>query len=150
MGRILVAVDGTQASREAAKLALEFAEPLELGVTFVHVLPERVAEEPGEAPEFAAFENACEQYADDLLKETCLTLGDRSCAASSQVEHGDPAEVLSTLAAAEDVELVIVGTRERGPLARSLLGSVSGELMCRCPKPVLVVPERSIPADLQP
>ncbi|WP_224369106.1 universal stress protein [Hyalangium versicolor] len=144
MRRILVAVDGTAASREAARTALEFAERLCHRVTFVHVLPHRVADEPGEAPEFAAFESACEQYAEDLLKEACSDAGPRSWSVTTQVEHGDPATVISTLAAAEDVDLVIVGARTRGTLARALLGSVSGELMSRCPKPVLVVPERSI------
>jgi nucleotide-binding universal stress UspA family protein len=150
MRRILVAIDGTPASRGAARVALEFAASLGKGVTFVHVLPERVSERTGEASEFAAFERACEQYAEALLKETCVNLGDRSCSTTTRVEHGDPAKVLCALAAEDEVELVIVGTRARGPLARTLLGSVSEELMCRCPKPVLVVPERSLLEELQP
>lgn len=143
MRRILVAVDGTQASREAARTALEYASGLGSRVTFVHVLPERVAEQAGEAPEFADFEQACEQYAEALLEETCSRTRSRPQVANTLVAHGQPAAVLSQLAAEEDVELVIVGARARGSLARTLLGSVSGELMCRCPKPVLVVPERA-------
>ncbi|KFE66185.1 universal stress protein [Hyalangium minutum] len=143
MRRILVAVDGTQASREAARTALEYASGMSSRVTFVHVLPERVAEEAGEAPEFADFERACEQYAEALLKETCANTQSRHPGANTLVAHGEPAAVLSELAEEEDVVLVIVGARARGSLARTLLGSVSGELMCRCPKPVLVVPERA-------
>ena len=40
-----------------------------------HVLP---SEEAGEAPEFADFESACEQYAEDLLKQVCGRAGDIS------------------------------------------------------------------------
>ncbi|HLM47996.1 MAG TPA: universal stress protein, partial [Myxococcaceae bacterium] len=40
-----------------------------------------------------------------------------------------------------DVDLVIVGTRARGALARTLLGSVADTLLRTCPKPVMVVPE---------
>jgi nucleotide-binding universal stress UspA family protein len=143
MRRILVAVDGTQVSRAAARTALEYASGLSSQVTFVHVLPERVAQEAGDAPEFAAFERACEQYAEALLEEACTDTGDCFRNATTLVAHGEPAAVLSALAEEDDVELVIVGARARGTLARTLLGSVSGELMCRCPKPVLVVPERA-------
>jgi nucleotide-binding universal stress UspA family protein len=142
MRRILVAVDGTQAAREAARTALEYAGGLCSQVTFVHVLPARVAEETGDAPDFAAFERACEQYAEKLLKEACASTGGRSQNATTLIAHGEPAAVLSALAEEDDVDLVIVGARARGSLARTLLGSVSGALMCRCPKPVLVVPER--------
>jgi nucleotide-binding universal stress UspA family protein len=146
MRRILVAVDGSPASREAALTALEYAERLGRKVTFVHVLPGRVAGETGVAPEFAAFESACEQYAEDLLKETCVSTGPRPWSASTLVAHGEPVTVLSSLAEAEDVDMVIVGARARGSLARMLLGSVSAELLSRCSKPVLVVPERSLSA----
>jgi nucleotide-binding universal stress UspA family protein len=146
MRRILVAVDGSPASREAAIMALEFAERLGRQVTFVHVLPGRVAEEAGEAPEFAAFESACEQYAEELLRETCSSSARRPSSTSTLVAHGEPVAVLSALAEAEDVDMVFVGTRARGTLLRALLGSVSAELLSRCSKPVLVVPERSLSA----
>ncbi len=150
MRRILVAVDGTQASREAARTALEYAEHLCMQVTFVHVLPSRVAEDAGDAPEFAAFEAACEQYAEALVKQACFAQGGRSWRADTRVVHGDPVASLCELAEAPDVDLVILGTRPRGPLARTLLGSVSGQLMSRCAKPVMVVPERSQHAEAQP
>jgi nucleotide-binding universal stress UspA family protein len=146
MRRILVAVDGSPASQEAAVTALEYAERLGRKVTFVHVLPGRVAGETGVAPEFEAFESACEQYAEELLKDTCVSTGPRTWGASTLVAHGEPVAVLSTLAKAEDVDLVIVGARARGSLARMLLGSVSAELLSRCSKPVLIVPERSLSA----
>ncbi len=84
MRRILVAVDGTRASHEAARTALEYAEHLCMQVTFVHVLPTRVGEEEGEAPEFAAFEAACEQYAAQLLRQACFARGGRSSHADTR------------------------------------------------------------------
>lgn len=127
-------------------MALEYAERLGRQVTFVHVLPGRVAEEAGEAPEFAAFERACERYAEELLRETYSSTVRRPWSANTLVAHGEPVAVLSALAEAEDVDMVFVGTRARGTLARALLGSVSAELLSRCSKPVLVVPERSLSA----
>jgi nucleotide-binding universal stress UspA family protein len=61
--------------------------------------------------------------------------------ADTAVAHGDPTQAIVHAASAQDVDLVIVGARHRGPVARPLLGSVSAELIARCPKPVLVVPE---------
>jgi nucleotide-binding universal stress UspA family protein len=146
MRRILVAVDGSPASQEAALTALQYAEHLGRRVTFVHVLPGRVAGDTGVAPEFAAFECACEQYAQELLKEKCSGAGGRAWSADALVAHGEPVAVLTALAKEEDVDMVIVGARARGSLARALLGSVSSELLSRCSKPVLVVPERSLSA----
>lgn len=127
MRRILVAIDGSPASLEAALTALKYAEHLGRRVTFVHVLPGQVAEEP-------------------VLNETHFSAGGRTWSADTLVAHGEPVAVLTALAKAEDVDLVIVGARAQGSLARTLLGSVSAELLSRCSKPVLVVPERSLSA----
>ncbi len=54
-------------------------------------------------------------------------------------EEGDPAARL--LARAEEgVDVLVVGSRRRGPWRRVVLGSVSGELARRAPCPVLIVP----------
>lgn len=144
MRRILVAVDETHASREAALMAIEYAERLGARLTFLHVLPARVSADEGlgDAPEFAAFEQACAQRAQRLVEEACQLTGARRPSADASVRYGEPVEVLCLAAEAADVDLVITGTRERGPLARALLGSVAAQLVSRCCKPVLVVPER--------
>jgi nucleotide-binding universal stress UspA family protein len=139
MRRILVAVDGTAVAREAARVGLEMAARLGARVTLVHVLPPAVAD--AEMSEFAAFERACEEYAAELLQEMRQGEGHRGPPTDTAMLRGEPAIALSQAAEAEDVELVIVGTRARGPLARTLLGSVADELLHRCPKPVMVVPE---------
>lgn len=144
MRRILVAVDGTRASHSAAQTALDYAVRLGARVTFLHVLPAQVAGVAGEAPDFASFESACEGYAQELLDEAARLGGTAGLSIHTTVEYGDPAEAILTAARAEDVDLVILGSRDRGPLARMLLGSVSSDLIARCAKPVMVVPERSV------
>ncbi len=149
MRRILVAVDETEASRDAARMAVEYAKRLGARLTFVHVLPARVSGDGSsqEAPEFAAFERACEVRAARLLEEACQHGGGTLPDVDTQVRYGDPVEVLCAAARAEDVDLVMTGTRERGSLARALLGSVAIQLVSQCPKPVLVVPHRQAPGD---
>jgi nucleotide-binding universal stress UspA family protein len=146
MRRILVAVDGTRASSGASHLALEYAARLGARVTFLHVLPEQA----GDAPDFAAFESACRTYAEQLVGEAAKRGGASGPSTATAVEYGDPVEVLLGAAKAEDVDLVVIGTRDRGPLARTLLGSVSAALIARSPKPVMVVPERLSPAEPSP
>jgi nucleotide-binding universal stress UspA family protein len=141
MRRILVAVDGTPVAREAARVGLELAGRVGARVTLVHVLPASVAE--GETADFAAFERACEDYASGLLAEVHPGDGRSGPATEQAVLHGEPAEAISKAAEAEDVDLVIVGTRARGALARTLLGSVADALLRQCPKPLMVVPEAS-------
>jgi nucleotide-binding universal stress UspA family protein len=145
MRRILVAVDETFASREAARTAVEYAERLGARLTFLHVLPPRVSDDRGlgDAPEFAAFERACAREAQRLVQDACGLMGTRQPEADTRVCYGEPVDALCLAAEAPDVDLVITGTRERGALARALLGSVAARLVSRCCKPVLVVPERS-------
>ena len=52
---------------------------------------------------------------------------------------GPAAATLSRVAKGGDVDLVVVGHRARGALARLLVGSVADRLVQICPKPVLVV-----------
>jgi nucleotide-binding universal stress UspA family protein len=139
MRRILVAVDSTPVAREAARIGLELAERVGAQVTLVHVLPTAVAE--GETADFAAFERACEDYARGLLAEVRQLTGRSGPATGLAVLHGEPAEAICQAAAAAEVDLVIVGTRARGTLARTLLGSVADTLLQHCPKPLMVVPE---------
>lgn len=49
--------------------------------------------------------------------------------------------------AEEGVDLLVTGSRGYGPLGRTLLGSVSSELVRSAPCPVLVVPRPAEPAD---
>ncbi|MFV0460024.1 MAG: universal stress protein [Actinomycetales bacterium] len=51
----------------------------------------------------------------------------------------DPADALIDLAAAHEVELLVVGTRRRSPVGKLILGSVAQRLILDSPVPVLTV-----------
>jgi nucleotide-binding universal stress UspA family protein len=56
------------------------------------------------------------------------------------VWEGEPVEVILLAAAAEECDLIVVGSHGRGRLGRLLLGSVSTRLIARARDSVLVVP----------
>lgn len=63
--------------------------------------------------------------------------------ARGEMLHGSPAKTLA--AAAEDLDLLVLGSREYGPLGAVLLGGVSHGLLRDAPCPVVVLP-RSVSA----
>jgi len=59
---------------------------------------------------------------------------------------GDPAEKILELARDQPADLVVVGSRGNGTMAEALLGSVSGALVRRADRPVLVAKHRAVRA----
>ena len=59
---------------------------------------------------------------------------------AGEVVYGDPSEELAAFA--NDLDLLIVGSRGHGPIGRLLSGSSSTYLARRCPCPLIVVPRR--------
>jgi nucleotide-binding universal stress UspA family protein len=55
---------------------------------------------------------------------------------------GEAAHVVAEAAREEGADVIVVGTRGRGPLAGLLLGSVTQRLLHLAPCPVLAVPTR--------
>jgi nucleotide-binding universal stress UspA family protein len=94
---------------------------------------------PADAVEEALLEGARLAVAD---------AGDAGFAVETVLLDGlEPAELLRT--AAEDLDLLVMGSRGYGPALRTLLGSVTAAVVHTCPCPVLVVPRGArVPAAL--
>ncbi|MER7014461.1 universal stress protein [Saccharopolyspora sp. NPDC000359] len=122
--RVVVGVDGSAASLAAAEWAADEAEL-------------RHAEQL----EFVAVTR--DPSGDDAAWATVRPLADRFAAHRSEVAaevvHGNPADVL--VQRSDGAELVAVGTRGRGALAATLLGSVSAKLAAHARCPVVVARE---------
>ena len=73
-----------------------------------------------------------------MLERTAADLPD--VAVRTRVAFGDAAAALMAVGSEEDAELLVVGSRGRGPLATVLLGSVSARLAAEAPCPLIVVP----------
>lgn len=135
---IVVATDGSPAAARAVALTASLRWP---PGTSIHVIR---ADEPF-AVDLELPPAAYEALHADIRAETQthLTIASQQLATSGRrVEtvavSGRPASAIVTLAEHVNADLVIVGSRGRGPIASMLLGSVAAEVVDHAPCPVLV------------
>jgi len=139
MKRILVAVDGSDTSLKAARMAADIALRFGAKLTLVHVVPKLLLPPDVYGLTIAEVEKEHRAYAENLLEKTIAQLENAGLEIDTTVLYGSPAESLAEESAADDVGMVVVGSRGHGAVARMFIGSVSDRLVHISPKPVLVV-----------
>jgi len=144
--RILVGVDGSTESYVAANYAADLARATGARVILACAV---FAPNPLGDPELVArtlvWEEEEHERGEYLVWQVAASVAQRGIATEALVVGGPAIGKLARLARDCDVDLVVVGHRERSALARLLIGSVADRLVEISPKPVLVV--RSSVAD---
>jgi len=136
MNRILVGVDGSAASHQAARLAAEIAARFGARLTLAYVVPRLLLPPDAYGLTVAEVETEHRAHADEVLAAAAAALGP-GVAVERQVLYGLPAEAL--VEAGADADLVVVGSRGHGAVSRVLLGSTSDRVVHVSSRPVLVV-----------
>ncbi len=134
--RVIVGVDGLPQSSAALRWAAveaQFRGYELVVVTACNALPQRPSAPDGPADQ--APDDACRAMQAQLVAALPT---ERSTPMSKQVLRGDPVKVLTRIAGADD--LLVLGTRGRGPLKTLALGSVARGCIARTSGPVVVVP----------
>lgn len=134
---ILVGVDGSDASAEAATMAGRLAADLDAKVTAVYV-----RQLPTTVPPFST-----DFYLDSYWEEVERLAGERAAEALDplgaswrfEVRTGDPVVQLQLSADENGADLIVVGARGHSVAHRLLVGSVSTRLVHHAHRPVLVV-----------
>lgn len=139
MKRILVAIDGSDPSLKAARMAADIALRFGAQLTLVHVVPKLLLPPDVYGLTLAEVEKEHRAYAEGLLAKAVSFLAEPGVDTNSTILYGSPAESIAEEAAVADVGLVVVGSRGHGAVARMFLGSVSDRIVHISPKPVLVV-----------
>ncbi|MCA2979670.1 MAG: universal stress protein [Myxococcaceae bacterium] len=135
MKKILVAIDGSDASMHAARTAATIATGLGASLTLAHVVPPPFV--PPEVPfGVQAWTDEAVKAGERLLEAASRELG---VACERQNLSGSPAERLADLAEQGSFDLLVVGSKGRGAVSRVLIGSVTDRLVHICKRPVLVV-----------
>ena len=142
--KVLIAVDDDAPSREALafaeRLVTERDEVVVLNVTsYAELVPftgdpfgagiGAVALDPTSLAEL-------DNRAEELVERTADEFGAKT---DVVVEHGSPGERICATAAQHGIELIILGSHERGAFGRFVHGSVSDYVVHHAPCPVLVV-----------
>ncbi|HVC71471.1 MAG TPA: universal stress protein [Acidimicrobiales bacterium] len=137
--KIVVGVDGSEPSREALEWAARQAELT--GARLSVVTAWAFAEEPtpfGIVPPILHESESVQEARRDLEEVVAaVRLRHRLVDVQTGVVMGRAAEVL--IKAAQDADLLVVGSRGRGALAGMVLGSVSEHCVRHAPCPVVVV-----------
>ncbi|WP_338741911.1 universal stress protein [Haloplanus salilacus] len=126
---VLIAVDGSECARRAAKHGFELAARYDAEATVVTVYGG--ADERGRA----------------VLDETAALATDVGVPVESELLSGKPASTIAGRAADGGADLVVVGRQGRSGVAKRILGSVTERLLRRSDVPVLTVPAGDIEDD---
>jgi nucleotide-binding universal stress UspA family protein len=130
---IAVGYDGTPESKAALQRAEELANRSNATIKVMTVVEPPVII-PGPAGGYAP---PAPRDPEMILNEAVNSV-DKSLAAERVRLEGAPADALSE--ACKDADLLVLGSRGYGPIARVFLGSVSREVAKHTPCPMLVVP----------
>lgn len=140
--RVLVAYDGSDSSDQAVDLVASIAWPAasEMRIVTAHPLmfPTSGPGEIVDASSVQAIFEAERSEAERLATSARRRLERPGLVAVSEVTAGRPASLILEAAERFKADLVVVGSRGRGPFTSALLGSVSEELVDHAPCPVLV------------
>jgi nucleotide-binding universal stress UspA family protein len=132
--RLLVGYDGSDGGRDALELARVIGEAEGASAMVVSVIPY------GPLPvRFAELQDDAAAAAEPLLNEA------RERLAALEVETrsfggGSPAWVMTELAERHEVDLIVLGSPHRGPIGRTLAGSVAEGVLHGAPCTVAVAP----------
>jgi nucleotide-binding universal stress UspA family protein len=134
--RILVGVDGSDNSLRAAKKAAEIASLFRAEIVLLYVI------QPTESAYYTGIsttETTEHAKGEEKLYRAKLACEEAGLVPELRVMLGNPAEVLLDHSE-QGYDLLVVGTRGIGALARFLMGSVSIRVVQLSKIPVMVVP----------
>jgi nucleotide-binding universal stress UspA family protein len=121
--KILLAVDGSDHAKRAARVAADLAR----------------AHKAGELRIVVAYDPARTRDAEAILEGTRAGLGKVPADLQSEILEGPVAEAILKVARTRKSDIIVMGSRGLGRLEGALLGSNSQKVVSHAPCPVLVV-----------
>jgi nucleotide-binding universal stress UspA family protein len=141
---VLVPTDFSDASESALRYGKAMAEKFGAALHVVHVMEDLLAH----AWAAEVYVSSMPQLRDEIEKESRLRLGAlltdaerKTLRAETALLAGNPFLEIVRYAKTHGVDLIVMGTHGRGPIAHMLLGSVAEKVVRKSPCPVLTVRE---------
>lgn len=138
-GRIVVAVDGSEASLKGVQVAIDLARSARTLISLVTVEPPIFLPPTVYPDAIARLEEAQKAHARDVLHRASRLVTDAGLMCDTVQLTGSPAEAIADYVKGEGIWGVVVGAVGHNALARVMLGSVADRLVHLCTRPVLVV-----------
>jgi nucleotide-binding universal stress UspA family protein len=148
--KLLVAIDGSQASQKALEFALNLAKSIPNALVAIVTILEPLQDyypqlilPTGDWVSWQAhpnpeLENALLEKGRSLLKDAETACQESGITYTTSIEFGAPRELICKLAG-DGVDILIIGSRGLGSMERLMLGSISDYVVHHAPCPVLVV-----------
>jgi nucleotide-binding universal stress UspA family protein len=136
---IVIATDGSPSAEEAVGVGIELAAEQGAAVTLVHVLPADefvVAGRTGHIPKAHRVDMDESEVA---LHEAADAAQEAGLEYTLERISGDTVDEIVAVADSANADLIVIGSRGRGPITSTLLGSVSKGVLAESRRSVLVV-----------
>lgn len=146
MKKVLVAVDGSEASAQALRKAAELAKSGGAELFLLHVgaisaldLANPHVPMGGDDVLPSQIEQRLQKRGEDILQVAQQQISDLNLKVKTQMLLGHPGDAICEIADEEQPDFVVVGSRGQNKLQRMVLGSVSDYVVRHCGSPVIVV-----------
>jgi nucleotide-binding universal stress UspA family protein len=136
--RILLAVDGSDHSLNAARTASQLARTMNSAELRIVVVYDSIPPFLGE-PNMQTAINTRLDEAQGILQKAMEAIGDTPSDVHTELIAGDPAGSIIEVARTRRNDLIVMGSRGLGRLAGLVLGSTSQKVVSHAPCPVLIV-----------
>lgn len=146
MGTVVCCVDDSESTAAVVHHARRLAQALGLELVLVNVQPRTEAPGVSAAPAGQSRLHESElRDAEELLARVAASEGLGEVARTrATIAGGSVGAAILEVAADEDAELVVIGSRGRRGLKAALLGSVSSEVAANASCPCVIVPPHAV------
>ncbi len=140
IGRVLVALDGSEDAEAILPFLERLADPVDVEVILLRVVePPSPGEAHAAAGAVAPYTPLLRQLeAKEYLAEVAKRLGAKGLRVRTRLGLGAPAREIVDFAKADQADLIAMTTHGRGGLRRVLFGSVAEEVLRQAEIPVLL------------
>jgi nucleotide-binding universal stress UspA family protein len=147
MKNILVPIDFSKASKNAAEYAVFLAKAFDAEVIFINATPPEIMVDDSILASVMITQAEILENKKQMMKEAIDTLSKKyPSKITGLVQEGYPADVIDEMAKVKHTDLIVMGMKGKGK-SNSVFGSTTTTIISKSTFPVFVIPEK---ADYKP
>jgi nucleotide-binding universal stress UspA family protein len=140
--KILVPLDGSEYSNKALDIAIDLAQKYSGFLVIIHVIPSAstfiTGPEASSAQILMSLRSELEESGQKILEEGTRKAQEAGIPVTSILEHGNISDYIISTAEKEKADLIVIGERGLGAVARFFLGSIANKVSHHATCPVLI------------